>query len=324
MDFSAESFDAYTEYLQAFSAKFRTWSEARKLERAEHPLSEFVNQTLLKGAVSALSILIFPAFLSAQPMTQRAAEYLGEARYTTEAPPGQVLFLFEKESIYRTGDGVKSYEQLLTESLPGVRFADKDNGALKLVKRGKSVIPREAAQAASGAKLQRVEMSTLQRATASPLMAMDSAETAEALNDITEKSGFYKSAVWRNHIKPLLDFFLSVFEALSILIFGALGMLIVVAITARKNGYLGEEIVGLQRWAARNVYKINALLFCFFEGQLILHMFGNEWTLSEWFPTLIVSLTAGVIWINKVSPDGLFKGRKEAGGDERGLTIRNR
>jgi hypothetical protein len=53
-------------------------------------------------------------------------------------------------------------------------------------------------------------------------------------------------------------------------------------------------------------------------------MFGNEWTLSEWLPTFVVFCVVGWIWMNKMSPDGLFKGSKEAGGDERGLTIRNR
>jgi preprotein translocase subunit Sss1 len=222
--------------------------------------------------------------------------------------------------VYRTGDGLKSYEQLLTESLPGVRFADKDNGALTLVKRGKSVIPREAAQAANGAKLQRMEMSTLQRATASPLMAMDSAATAETLKTITTKSGIYKTVAWRHYVKPTIDEALVWFDAVSILIFGALGMLIVIGMTARQNGYLGESIVKVQRSASRKALYINWCLFVFFGVELLLHIFGDEWGFISGLICFTIYCALGWLWINWMSPDGLFRNKKEAGGNERGLT----
>ncbi len=96
--------------------------------------------------MKTILLLLFPLLLSAQKEAN-ARLYLGDSRFENEKPVGIVSFQFAKQSFTRTGDGVKTYDQLLKDV---TGYQDAGAGELQaIIVNGKS-IPRSTAPATLG------------------------------------------------------------------------------------------------------------------------------------------------------------------------------
>lgn len=306
--FLAENYEQYSGYVSAFCEAFKPWAFAEKIRNSGAPVSTFVRNSLL------FFLLISAPLSGFSQITKQVSEYLGAARYTSEAPNEQVLFKFEKKAVYREGDGVKSFEQLLT-SVPGGSFNDNaDLGKLSFVKVGADMVPavKKRAQMSAGGTLTPIEsapagdMSGLQKM-ANGTALIDSAAFAAGLRHTSERASFYKSYFWVNYGKQAMEWMLVGFWACFILIASPLLFFIVVGHTAKQNGYLGERGVNLQRWASRNAYMINLALYAFALAICTAHVFFNEWNIVSALIALVVTAIVGWWWINNVSPDGISR-----------------
>lgn len=306
--FLAENFEQYSGYLSAFCEAFKPWAFSEKIKNSGAPISTYIRNSML------FFLLISAPLSGFSQISKQVSDYLGAARYTSEAPNEQVLFKFEKKAVYREGDGVKSFEQLLT-SVPGGSFNDNaDLGKLSFVKVGADMIPavKKRANMSAGGTLTPIEsapageMSGIQKM-ANGTALIDSAAFAAGLRHTSERGSFYKSYFWINYGKNTIDFLLTGFWIGLALIFGPLGFFIVVGYTAKSNGYLGEQGVKIQRWASRNAYYINLVLFAFVLGITICHVFFNEWYPITAVAAIAFVCIVGAIWINSVNPDGISR-----------------
>ena len=306
--FLAENFEQYSGYLSAFCEAFKPWAFAEKIKNSGAPISTYIRNSML------FFLLISAPLSGFSQISKQVSDYLGAARYTSEAPNEQVLFKFEKKAVYREGDGVKSFEQLLT-SVPGGSFNDNaDLGKLSFVKVGADMIPavKKRSQMSAGGTLTPIEsapvgeMSDMQKM-ANGTALIDSAAFAAGLRHTSERASFYKSYFWMHYGRSLVDWIMSGLEFLSMLIIGVLTILIVIGLSAKKNGHLGSEIEDLQRWASRNAYKINLALFVVLMSLLISYVFFNEWGFIEGLFCIVFCGTAGYKLINAMSPDGVSR-----------------
>ena len=78
------------------------------------------------------------------------ARYLGDIRYQSAPPAGQVKFAFERAVLLRTSDGRKTYAQILRDA---PQFSDSDNagGLLGIQVNGETVMPEGKKEGAAAA-----------------------------------------------------------------------------------------------------------------------------------------------------------------------------
>jgi len=140
--FGRERWDDYVAYCNEFAKRYKMWAPTAKIQDGVNPLSVILN----RAAVFALCMVLpFAGF--AQKSIQ-VREYLGDLRYTTDAPTGEVDFVFSGRVYTRQGGGTKTYNELLT-SAPNYTDADDSGKLVGITVDGKVVLPMRKKQGGS-------------------------------------------------------------------------------------------------------------------------------------------------------------------------------
>lgn len=97
-------------------------------------------------------ILVFLALLPALAPAQKTVQvrrYLGTVRYEQGRPDGEVSFVFDRVTLNRTGNGRKSYRELLTGAS---KFSDADNAGklIAVTVDGRAITPDGGSEQAEG------------------------------------------------------------------------------------------------------------------------------------------------------------------------------
>ena len=133
--FNIETWSEYIDYCQRFAEDFAPWAAVEKINHSKNnPIA-----TMLQAASICFALIFFALPMSAQKSKQ-VGDYLGAVRFEREAPQrgADVSFVFSKSVLSRTGDGAKSYKDLLKS---GSYYTEvSDQGALIGVTVGGAVI----------------------------------------------------------------------------------------------------------------------------------------------------------------------------------------
>jgi len=140
--FGRERWADYVAYCNEFAKRYKLWAPTAKIQDGVNPLSVILS----RAAVFAL-LMCFPFAGMAQKSTQ-VREYLGDLRYTTDAPTGEVDFVFSGRVYTRQGGGTKTYNELLT-SAPNYTDADDSGRLVGITVDGKVVLPMRKKQGGS-------------------------------------------------------------------------------------------------------------------------------------------------------------------------------
>lgn len=139
-DYVGETWEQYQDYLNEFCFHYVRWVQREKMIAPTGKTAEMKIKALWSLSVA---LMLFALPLSAQKSV-RVAEYLGQTRYMSVRPTGQVKFIFEDAPINRNADGTKTYAELLKD---GAYFSDADNAgrliAIQVVNGGqvKTIFP---------------------------------------------------------------------------------------------------------------------------------------------------------------------------------------
>lgn len=132
--FGRERWTDYVAYCSEFAKRYKVWAPTAKIQDGVNPLSVILNR---------LAIVTVCMLFSFAGMAQKSAQvrtYLGDLRYTTDAPTGEIDFVFRNRVYTRTGGGTKTYDQLL-KSGPGYSDADESGKLVGITIDGKAVLP---------------------------------------------------------------------------------------------------------------------------------------------------------------------------------------
>lgn len=123
-DYTRETWAEYQAYCRKFATEFSEWAAKEKQTRID-PFKALTAR--LRASAHRAAVMFIVLFLSAGISAQKSVQvenYLGEYRYQNDRPKGEVKFVFQKAVLPRTGDGAKTYRELLPS---GYMFSDRDN-----------------------------------------------------------------------------------------------------------------------------------------------------------------------------------------------------
>jgi len=123
LTFGRERWADYVAYCHEFAKRYKLWAPTAKIQDGVNALDVILKRAAVFALVMALPFAGF-----AQKSAQ-VREYLGDLRYTSEFPSGEVDFVFSNRVYTRIASGQCAYDQLLT----GARnYSDADDSG-KLV-----------------------------------------------------------------------------------------------------------------------------------------------------------------------------------------------
>lgn len=136
--YGRERWSDYMAYCNEFAKRYKVWAPTAKIQEGINPLNVILN----RAAVFAF-ILALP-FAGFAQKSQQVREYLGDLRYTTDAPMGDVDFVFSGRVYTRQGGGTKTYDQLLTGA---ANYSDADDSGrlIGITVDGKVILPMKKA-----------------------------------------------------------------------------------------------------------------------------------------------------------------------------------
>ena len=132
--FGRERWSDYVAYCNEFANRYKLWAPTAKIQEGINPLSVILNRAAMFAVCMVLS------FAGMAQKSAQVREYLGDLRYTTDAPTGEVDFVFSGRVYTRQGGGTKTYDQLLT-SAPKYTDADDSGKLVGITVDGKVVLP---------------------------------------------------------------------------------------------------------------------------------------------------------------------------------------
>jgi hypothetical protein len=257
-DYKAETWAEYQAYLNEFCYHFTRWAPREKLIAPTGKSAEKKINVL--WSLSVLFVLFaFP--LSAQKSV-RVMEYLGQTRYMSVKPTGQVKFVFEDATINRTANGTKTYAEILKA---GTHFNDADNAgrliAIQVVNAGqiKTVYPDKAetpqtSQTASASV-------TPQSALPAPgeMQLDDSLQTALMIEGLKQKFDLSAKKVWGQSLQ-WWDFGRYIFDHIFYVVLCLLGLARFVAKTASNETRISAWGTGIYGGYIHNVAAAATLI----------------------------------------------------------------
>lgn len=174
--FVGETESDFREYVRKFMLHFPEWSAKKKIS-GDPSRAGFVFQEIVRAASVLLLCLIGTAAFA-----QKSAQVKATPIANLVASHGEVIFTFERAELYRTGDGKKTFSDLL-KSVPGYR--DGGGGSLIAITAGGKVVYKanQAGEVVTRASAMRPRSETIDPETVRGFDLPDSAESAE----ITER-----------------------------------------------------------------------------------------------------------------------------------------
>jgi len=134
LTFGRERWADYVAYCHEFAKRYKLWAPTAKIQDGVNALDVILRRAAVFALVMALPFVGF-----AQKSAQ-VREYLGDLRYTTDAPTGEVDFVFSGRVYTRQGGGTKTYDQLLTGA-PNYSDADDSGKLVGVTVDGKVILP---------------------------------------------------------------------------------------------------------------------------------------------------------------------------------------
>ena len=156
--FGRERWTDYVAYCSEFAKRYKVWAPTAKIQDGVNALTVILNR-----ATFAVCMLL--SFAGIAQKSAQVREYLGELRYTTDAPTGEVDFVFSSRVYTRIAGGGKSYSELLTGA-PNYTDADDSGKLVGVTVDGKVILPMRKkqsgqAQASASAPVQDTKTETL-------------------------------------------------------------------------------------------------------------------------------------------------------------------
>ena len=132
--YGRERWSDYVAYCNEFAKRYKVWAPTAKIQEGINPLNVILN----RAAVFALCMVL--SFAGMAQKSAQVREYLGDLRYTTDAPTGEVDFVFSGRVYTRQGGGTKTYDQLLTGA---ANYSDADDSGrlVGVTVDGKVILP---------------------------------------------------------------------------------------------------------------------------------------------------------------------------------------
>ena len=257
-DYKAETWAEYQAYLNEFCYHFTRWAPREKLIAPTGKSAEKKINVL--WSLSVLFVLFaFP--LSAQKSV-RVMEYLGQTRYLSVKPTGQVKFVFEDATINRTTNGTKTYAEILKA---GTHFNDADNAgrliAIQVVNNGqiKTVYPdkAETPQTPQTASASVTPQSALPAR--GEMQLDDSLRTALMIEGLKQKFDLSAKKVWGQSLQ-WWDFGRYIFDHIFYVVLCLLGLARFVAKTASNETRISAWGTGIYGGYIHNVAAAATLI----------------------------------------------------------------
>ena len=140
--FGRETWADYVAYCSEFAKRYKLWAPTAKIQEGVNPLSVILNRAVM------LAVCMLFSFAGMAQKSAQVREYLGDLRYTTDAPTGEVDFVFSGRVYTRQGGGTKTCNQLLT-SAPNYTDADDSGKLVGVTVDGKVILPMRKKQGGS-------------------------------------------------------------------------------------------------------------------------------------------------------------------------------
>lgn len=219
--YTRERWADYCAYCSEFAKRYNDWAKTAKIQEGVNPL----NVILKRAAVFVFAM--FMAFAGQAQKSIHVRKYLGELRYTQDAPTGEVEFVFRNRVYGRTAGGSKTWEQLLKDS-PKYSDADDSGKLVGITLDGKVVLPSK-------------KQTTSETAQASAIAVPDEVPTLpqvagffESLPDSSELAVMKHQSIMERRkqwskVEPTLEYIMWRFWNLMILIVGIGGILYVLS-----------------------------------------------------------------------------------------------
>lgn len=150
--YGRERWSDYVAYCSEFAKRYKVWAPTAKIQDGVNPLNVILNRASMFAVCMALS------FAGIAQKSAQVRTYLGELRYTTDAPTGEVDFVFSNRVYTRIAGGQKTYDQLLTKA-PNYSDADDSGRLVGITVDGKVILPMKkgGVQAEASASTQKPE-----------------------------------------------------------------------------------------------------------------------------------------------------------------------
>ena len=214
--YGRERWADYCAYCVEFAKRYASWAPTAKIQEGVNPLNVILNRAAMFAVFFCLT------FAATAQKSAQVRRYLGDVRYTQDAPNGEVDFVFRHRVYTRIGSGTKTFEQLLTGQR-GYSDADSDGELVGVTVDGKAVAPigkRETAQARMSAVDIPGEVPTLPKTKGFFESLPDSSELAM----MKRQSIMERRQQWAK-VEPTLEFVMWRFWQIMTLIIGIGGIL---------------------------------------------------------------------------------------------------
>lgn len=213
--YSRERWSDYCAYCVEFAKRYTAWAPTAKIKDGVNPL----NVILKRASIFAFAMCM--AFAGTAQKSVHVRRYLGELRYTQDAPTGEVDFVFRNRVYTRNAGGSKTWGQLLTDA-PGYSDADDAGKLVGITLDGKVVAPakKQAGEQAQSAVPVPDEVETLPKVTGFFESLPDSSELAV----MKRQSIIERRKQWAK-VEPTLDYVMWRFWHFMFLIIGIGGIL---------------------------------------------------------------------------------------------------
>lgn len=146
-DFLNESPAEYCAYLDWFCARFRDWSTERKLSADPKRAVDTALEIVTKSAAAVCFFMLFSVSGFSQSKTRQVDEALGTRIREIPAPGANITFAFNEGGkdryYYRTGDGRRTYVELLQKVQGLGSFNDEGGQLVAIQKDGKTIAQAE-------------------------------------------------------------------------------------------------------------------------------------------------------------------------------------
>lgn len=254
-DRKTESWSEYEADLKNFFRPWPEWVKEQKWNSRPKTVQSFIEAA--RTAYTILALCLVPFVVSGQNITAQVRTYLGEVRFSTDKPNGQIIFRFEKGDIPREGRG-RTYEQMLPDN-PYFKDSNTTGKLKEVLVGGQRVEPaRQVAQvnvtlspqmqqAYVDEKASRAEQARMVRpaslesipvATGFESLATDSLSITQKMEGAKEKVERWKRAGWAAAL-PIWQFFMYLFGSVFCLLLCAGGLFWYVADSATDETYIG-------------------------------------------------------------------------------------
>lgn len=217
--YSRERWADYCAYCVEFANRYAVWAPTAKIQDGVNPLN-----VILKRA-SVVVVAMCMAFAGTAQKSAQVREYLGDLRYTTDTPTGEVDFVFSGRVYTRIASGQTTYDRLLTGA-PNYTDADDSGKLVGITVDGKVVLPKKKKTAQAEASIPETKKEGIETMPTLPSAKgfFESLPDSSELATMKRQSIIERREQWAK-VEPTLDYVMWRFWHFMFLIIGVGGIL---------------------------------------------------------------------------------------------------